>query len=256
MTNNDQNDYSGVNRDMFEESSGGTARVNNGLAWAGAPETLASYTAKTFGWMFWGLLTTFATSLIFYISGAWQVLYAFSALPFILLIAEVIVVVSLSARLQKLSVGGARGLFFLYAVLNGFTFSSLFLIYEVTSLIFVFGLTALYFGALAAYGYFTKRDLTSLRPILMGGAIFLLVFWVLSMFLPLSGFDRLICIVGMAIFMGFTAYDTQKIKHMYAQVGGNASLAAKASIICALELYLDFINLFLYLVRMIGRHKD
>ena len=258
------NDYSGLNADMFDEASGrgrktasaNNAPVDHGLAWSGTPETLPAYTSKTFGWMFLGLLTTFAIAFGFYFTGAWMVLYSIPALPFILMGAELIVVISLSARLEKLSVGAARGLFFLYALLNGLTFASLFVMYDVTALIFVFGLTALYFGALAAYGYFTKRDLSGLRTILVAGAVFLLLFWVLSIFLPMSGFEKMICFVGLAIFMGFTAYDTQKIKQYFAMYGGNPQLAAKASIFCALQLYLDFINLFLYMLRLLGRRSN
>ena len=162
----------------------------------------------------------------------------------------------LSARLHKLSIGAARGLFFAYAVLNGITFSAVFFAYDVQILLTVFALTSLYFGVLAAYGWFTKRDLSGLRPILTAGLIFLLVFWLISMFLPLSGFDRIICFVGLAVFMGLTAYDTQKIKQLHAAFEGDYEMSKKASIFAALQLYLDFINIFLYILRLLGRRSN
>ena len=114
-------------------------------------------------------------------------------------------------------------------MLNGITFSAVFFAYDVQILLTVFALTSLNFGVLAAYGWFTKRDLSGLRPILTAGLIFLLVFWLISMFLPLSGFDRIICFVGLAVFMGLTAYDTQKIKQLHAAFEGDYEMSKKAS---------------------------
>ena len=221
-------------------------------------EALGTYTAKTFLWMFLGLLVTFGVALWGYASlSTIYLLVRYPSAAVVLLVAELAVVIVLSARIHRLSVGAARVLFFLYAALNGIVFSTYFLIFEVTSLILVFAATAVYFGALAAYGYFTKADLTRLRPILMGGLIFLLIFGVLSLFIPgLESFDRIICLVGIAVFLGLTAYDVQKIRTYYATFAGNPAMAQKASIISALELYLDFINLFLYLLRFLGKQKN
>lgn len=255
-----KNENLGYNADMFEQDAPATQSraVDNGLNFMAQDnrDTLSAYAAKTFLWMFLGLLSTFAVAFTFYASGAVSILFTAPMLPFVLAIAEVVVVIALSARLQKMSVGAARGMFFLYAVLNGITFASLFAYYGVATLILVFGMTSLYFGALALYGWLTKRDLTSLRPILVGGLIFLLLFGLLSMFLRFTAMDTLMCFVGLAIFMGFTAYDTQKIKTYYNTYGGNAEMAGKTSIICALQLYLDFINLFLYLLRIFARNRD
>lgn len=130
------------------------------------------------------------------------------------------------------------------------------LTYDLGTLIFVFGLTAVYFGALAAYGYFTKRDLTHLRTFLLIGLIFLALYWLISLFLPMSGFDRIACFIGLVVFMGFTAYDTQKIKAFYYSMEPESEMGRKMSIISALELYLDFINLFLYILRLVGISRD
>jgi len=220
-------------------------------------ETLGSYTARTFFWMFLGLLVTFSTAWWGASSGlVWRMLWSVPGIQLILLVAELVVVVALSARIHRIQVTTARVLFFVYAILTGVTFSALFLVYDLGALIFTFGMTALYFGGMALYGHFTKSDLCRLRPILMGGLIFLIVFGLISLFLPLGSLERIGCLVGMAIFLGFTAYDTQKIKSFYYHCSGDPELLEKASIISALELYLDFINLFLYLLRFFGKRRD
>lgn len=216
-------------------------------------ESLASYTAKTFGWMFLGLFVTFAASIALNWTNAYiYVLTTFNGLlPIVLGVAEIGVVLYLSARLHKLSIAAARGLFFLYALLNAVTFSSIFVLYEVSSLVFVFGMTAVYFGVMALYGYMTKTNLSRIRPVLLFGLVALLVLALLSLFIP--GLDTGICLIGVVIFVAFTAYDTQKIRENYAYFQGNTELLQKASIISALQLYLDFINLFLYLLRLFSR---
>ena len=216
-------------------------------------ESLASYTAKTFGWMFLGLFATFAASIAMYWTGAYYyVLATFNGLlPIVLGVAEIAVVLYLSARLHKLSITAARGLFFLYALLNAVTFSSIFLLYNVSSLVFVFGMTSVYFGVMALYGYMTKADLSRIRPVLLFGLVALIALALLSLLIP--GLDTGICLIGVVIFVAFTAYDTQKIRQNYAYFQGNPELLQKASIISALQLYLDFINLFLYLLRLFSR---
>lgn len=213
-------------------------------------DSISSYTAKTFGWMFLGLLTTFALSMLLYSTGAIYALYN-SLLPYVLLIAELVVVIYLSARVHKLSIGAARGLFFAYAALNAVTFSSIFAVYSVSSLVFVFGMTALYFGIMAVYGAVTKADLSRIRPVLLFGLIALLVMMLLSIFIP--ALNTGMCLIGVVIFVAFTAYDTQMIRRNYMMFQGSPEMLQKASIISALQLYLDFINLFLYLLRLFGR---
>lgn len=213
-------------------------------------DSISSYTAKTFGWMFLGLMTTFAASLAIYFTGAIYYLYN-GILPYVLLITELGVVIYLSARLHKMSIGMARGLFFVYALLNAVTFSSIFAIYSVSSLVFVFGMTALYFGVMALYGMVTKTDLSRIRPVLLFGLITLLVLALLSVFIP--GMETGMCLIGVVIFVAFTAYDTQMIRRNYMAFQSSPELLQKASVISALQLYLDFINLFLYLIRLFGK---
>ena len=218
-------------------------------------EPLNRYTAKTFGWMFAGLLVTFLVAMTAYMTGlVWYV----CAIPYAVLvlgIAEVAVVLYMSARINKVSVGTARALFLTYSVLNGVVFSAYFLIYALPSMVFIFGATALFFGIMAAVGYTTRADLSNLRNFLLGGLVFLLVFWVAAMFINLERFEIVACTVGIFIFLVFTAYDTQKIRAYHQVYAQDPQMARKASIFSALQLYLDFINLFIYLLRVLGRRK-
>lgn len=218
-------------------------------------DPIGRYTAKTFGWMFLGLMVTFLVSMIGYVTGAIVYVFAIPYAIFVLAIAEVAVVIYLSARITKMSVGAARAMFFLYAVLNGVVFSSFFLIYNVIDMVIVFAATSLFFGVMALIGYTTKADLSKLRNFLMGGLIFLAVFWLVGIFINLAQFELIVCTVGIFVFLLFTAYDTQKIKSYHAAYSGNPEMAKKASIFAALQLYLDFINLFLYLLRVLGRRR-
>lgn len=221
-------------------------------------ESLGRYTAKAFLWMFAGLLVTFAVSVGGYaVDLPYRIYMIHPSLIYVLTGLELVVVLVLSVKVHSLPNAAARALFFTYAILNGVVFSFYFLLFEVESMVLVFGVTALYFGVMAAFGYFTSMDLSRIRNILLGGLIFLIIFGLVSMFIP--GFqmlDRVVCIIGIAIFLGFTAYDTQKIKSFYYGFAGDDAMLAKASIISALELYLDFINLFLYLLRFLGKRRN
>ena len=220
-------------------------------------ETLGQYTAKTFLWMVLGLLVTFGVAVGCWLTNA--TIYAIVYIPYvhlIVLIATLVISFTMVRRLEKMAVGTAIGLFVLFSALFGFTLSIYLLAFHVTSVVLCFLLTAVYFGALAAYGYLTKRDLSNLRTILFSGLIFLIVFGLLSMFIPaLDVFDRVVCMIGIAVFLGYTAYDTQKIKAFYNYYSASPEMLAKASIFSALQLYLDFINLFLYLLRFLGNKR-
>ena len=229
---------------------------NNHRGYAAPELTISEYVVRTFTWMFIGLLATFGIAYSGYTTGLIFHVFSVPNLPTVLLVAEVVLVLILASSIQKLSVGAARALFMAYAVLNGVVFSTYFLIFQMTSLILIFAMTALYFGVFALYGHFTRQDLSGLQPVLVGGLIFLVVMGLLSLFLPLGAMDRIICLFGLAIFLGFTAYDTQKIRALYAYYSTDSEMLEKASIYSALQLYLDFINIFLYLLRLFGKRKN
>lgn len=218
--------------------------------------SLNQYISRTFGWMFLGLVVTFVCGWFTAASGVVYRLFAIPMVMVLLLVAELVVVMVFSARIHKQSVNTGRVLFLLYSLLNGVVFSVYFVVFEVASLIAIFGLTAVFFGGFALYGRFTKTDLSKLRPLLIGGLIFLVIAAVLTFFIGMTALERIICMVGIVIFLSFTAYDTQKIKANYEYYRYDAALLKKASIYSALQLYLDFINLFLYLLRFLGRSRN
>ena len=236
-------------------------RNYSNISYAESPfGTLSEFMSKSFGWMFAGLLVTFgvgigavASGLIFPIINSG--LFIFTS------IAELVMVFVLSARVQKLQPSTATALFFGYAVLNGINLSSIFLVYDYGTLILAFLVGAVYFGVMAVYGNVTDRDLTGWGPKLMGGLVALIVCALMGSLLSMFGLnfgiaDLLLCAVGLLIFMGLTEYDTQMLKYYYSYFGGDAAMLHKASIIGALNLYLDFINIFLYIVRMLGRRNN
>ena len=218
-------------------------------------ESLGRYTAKTFGWMFAGLMVTFIVAVSLFMTRAILYVYSIPYWYYLLLIAEVATVIVLSSRVEKMSVGAARGLFFLYAALNGVVFCAYLILFNLSVLWMVFGITSLFFGIMALIGWFGNINFAGLRPLMMGGLLFLVIYWLLAMFIDLSAFQTLICGAGIFIFLLFTAYDTKKIQAYYAYYGTMPEMAAKASIFAALQLYLDFINLFVYLVQILGRRK-
>ena len=223
--------------------------------------TLNQFVAKTFGWMFAGLLVTFAAAVGTVSTGAFVMLFN-TGLVFALTIAELILVLVLSARITKLQPSTATAMFFVYAVLNGINLSVYFIAYDLSTLILAFLVGAVYFGVMAVYGANTQRDLLGWAPKLMGGLVALIVTALVGGLFGLLfgisfGFlDVVYCGLSVLLFMGMTAYDTQILKHHYAYFGGDAAMLQKASIFGALNLYLDFINIFLYIVRILGRNRD
>lgn len=239
------NGTSGLDPMMYE---------NDSMPFGVEAEPLPLYATKTFGWMFAGLMITFVTGIAFAASGGIVILLSMGMASVLLLaVAEVALVIVLARNLDSLSINTARAMFFLYAVLNGLTFSSVFVFYRLQELLLAFVLAAAYFGALAAYGWLTKRDITHLRTILGVGLTVLIVFWLLSIFFPLDAFEGVICFLGLAVFMGLTAYDVQKLKYWHAQYAYDYEMSKKASIFAALQLYLDFLNIFLYILRLLAR---
>lgn len=216
-------------------------------------ETIGSYVAKTYLWMFAGLLVTFGIAILGYATGA--ILYVFSFRYGILAVTglELATVIWMSARVNKISVGAARGLFLFYAALNGVVFSAYFLIFGTISMVLIFAVTAFFFGIMAAVSYFCHVDVSGIRPILVGGLFVLIAFGLLSMFMNLAFMETAMCYLGIIVFLGFTAYDTGKIRQTYTYYAGQPEILAKASIFSALSLYLDFINLFLYILRLFSK---
>ena len=174
----------------------------------------------------------------------------------ILLIAELIVVIFLSARIAKMGSGTAVVSFVLYSIINGLTLTPIFLIYTGTSIATVFLITAATFGISAFIGKVTKMDLSKFGSYLMMALIGLIVAGLVNLFMQNTMLDFWISVIGIVVFIGLTAYDVQKIKEYSTMVSGtDEEVVKKLSIMGALELYLDFINIFLKLLRLMGRSR-
>ena len=176
--------------------------------------------------------------------------------PIILIVVQLGLVIGLSAAIQKMSLMTATALFTLYSIVTGVTLSSLLVIYSPTILTKVFLITAGMFGSMAFIGYTTKSDLTSIGKFAFMALIGLIIASVVNMFLQSPSFDYILSYIGVAIFIGLTAYDSQKIKEMLAACPDGGEEAQKLALLGSLTLYLDFINLFLYLLRIFGRSRD
>ena len=204
--------------------------------------------AKSFLWMFVGLLITFATGIVV-ASSERMLTTVFSGWTYlILVIAELVIVFYLSARVLKMSKTAARIWFMIYSFVSGLTFSSVFVTYEVTSVIYVFAISAALFGIFGLIGYKTKFDLTKIGTYLLMALFAMILCMLVNMFIGSGTFDLIISIVCVLLFLGITAYDVQKIKKLSYTNLPEDSLA----IIGALELYLDFINIFLHLLSIVG----
>ena len=173
-----------------------------------------------------------------------------------IIIAEFGLVIYISARLEKLSLSTATTLFALYSILNGVMLSSIVLLYSTAIISKVFFITAGTFGVTALSGYATKKDLSSLGNILFMALIGLVIATIVNVFMKSAMFDLILSYIGVIIFVGLTAWDSQKIKHMMMVQQDADESAQKLALIGALSLYLDFINLFLYLLRIFGRSND
>ena len=206
--------------------------------------------------MFVGLLLTAVTAYFVSTSDAILNLLISNAFVFYgLLILELILVFGLSAMVNKISAAVATFIFLLYAILNGVTFSIVLLAYTGSSIAVAFFVTAGVFGIMSLYGYITKKDLTTLGHFAMMALVGLIIASLANLFFNSSAVDWIVTYAGVLIFIALTAYDTQKIKRLYSD-SQSWEGQEKESVIGALTLYLDFINLFLDFLRIFGRSRD
>jgi uncharacterized protein len=175
-------------------------------------------------------------------------------LMWVLLLAPLGLVMLLSFGINRLSAGTALTVFFVYAALLGLSLASIFLVYTHVSIARVFFISAATFGATSLYGYTTQRDLSSLGSFMFMGLIGIIIASVVNIFLRSTGLDWAISVIGVLVFVGLTAYDTQSIKEMY-DVNDDGSVTGRKAVMGALRLYLDFINLFLMLLRLFGDRR-
>ncbi|WP_421873995.1 Bax inhibitor-1/YccA family protein [Pararhizobium sp.] len=238
-------------------------RMSPAGAQAGAviDEGLRTYMLKVYNLMALGLaITGIAAFAAFQFAFADGQLTAFgqaiyvSPLKWVIMLAPLALVFYMSFRINSMSVSAAQTTFWVYAGLMGLSLSSIFLIYTGQSITQTFFVTAASFGALSLYGYTTKRSLSGMGSFLMMGLFGLIIASIVNIFLASSALDFAISAIGVLIFAGLTAYDTQKIKEMYFEEEGAEATGRKA-IMGALTLYLDFINLFLFMLRFLGNKE-
>lgn len=208
---------------------------------------------KVFGWMFIGLLVTFITGFVVYNSPQMIETIFSTGWFFGIIIAELVLVVMLSARLRKMQPTTAKICFILYSFVSGLTFSTVFITYDIFSIMWVFFLAAAIFGIFAVIGSATKKDLTKMGSYLLMGLIGIILCTILNIFFQWETFDLILSIVIILVFIGFTAYDVQKIK---ALSESNIIPEENLAIYGALELYLDFINIFLELLQLFGKQDN
>lgn len=213
--------------------------------------TLKQHMLKTYTWMFLGVLITFATA--FLVGNSSLVYYFYSTpLPLVMLIAQIGVVVTLVTRLLKMKESTAKMLFIAYSVMTGFTFSSLGYAYLESDIALAFAMATIFFGCLVVIGSTTKMDLSKIGSMCIAGLLAFIIFQVLAMVFG-WGYDVVLySIIGLLLFTGITAWDVQKARKLYMANEGNQALLNKLSIYSAFDLYLDFINIFIYILRILG----
>lgn len=205
---------------------------------------------KVFTWLFIGLLITFITG--YSLSLNRDLLYGFSGMmPVILLLIEFGIALFFSFRLQKMSKNTAIVCYGLYSIITGVTLSSIFIIYKLSSIVYVFLIAAILFLIFAIIGKTTKVDLSKLGIYLFMILFAVIVLSIVNIFLGLESMELIICIVSIVVFLGYVAYDMQKVRDLVLVVGED-----KAAIFGAFQLYLDFINLFIDLLRLFGKSND
>ena len=230
----------------------------NVAAYPGAARTVAvdaglrAHMIRVYNYMAGGVALT---GLVAYFTNAYfgQALYG-SPMMYVLIFAPLALVFFLSWRIESLSASTARALFFIYAALLGASLSIIFAVYTEASITRVFFISAAAFAGLSLWGYTTQRDLTGMGSFMMMGLIGIILASLVNIFLKSSGLDWIISMIGVVVFAGLTAWDTQKIKEMY-DVNDDGTVSGRKAVMGALSLYLDFINLFLMLLRLFGDRR-
>jgi FtsH-binding integral membrane protein len=221
-----------------------------------ATDVVAGFFNAVYAWMCAGLGLTAVVA--WWVSTQPQLMRQIFTGPTLifLFIVEIALVVIIGRALHAISGAVATGLFLLYAGVNGLTLSAIFVVYALPMVGAAFVACAAMFGAMSVYGMVTRRDLTRIGSMLIMGLVGIIVASLLNIFLAHSQLlDYVISYAGVVIFVGLTAYDTQRLRSIAVATGGNAALASRYSIVGALRLYLDFINLFLFILRILGRRR-
>lgn len=246
-----------------------SASIQSSPGTAGAvDEGLRAYMLRVYNYMAGGILLTGVVAYLTYsaavvqntdaggiaLTAFGQLLYG-SPLKWIVMLAPLASVFFLSVRISKMSVGAAQFCFWLFSAVMGLSLSSIFLLYTGESITRVFFVTAAAFAALSMYGYTTRRDLSAWGTFLIMGVVGILLASLVNLWLQSNSLQFALSTIGVLVFAGLTAYDTQRIRNVYYEVLGDVTATSKASIMGALSLYLDFINMFIMLLSLFGRRN-
>jgi FtsH-binding integral membrane protein len=215
---------------------------------------LRSYMLSVYNYMASGVLLTGIVAMLFASSGMAEQVFRAGALRWIIMLAPLGFVMVLSFGINRLSTGAAQALFWAFAAVMGLSMSTIFLVYTGASIATTFFATAAAFVSLSLWGYTTKKDLSALGTFLIMGVVGLLVAMLINLFLQSSMMSLVISGIGVLLFAGLTAYDTQKIKSMYFHVQGT-DFVGKSVVMGALTLYLDFVNMFTFLLNFLGNRE-
>ncbi len=244
------------NFDQFQSKAGYTTESSSRSFYS--ENAVATLMRNMYVWMAIALTITGFTA--FAVANTYSLIYAIatnSILFYGLIFAELGLVYYLSSRIFRMSFATAGLLFAVYSIINGVTLSLIFLIYEIGSIVSTFFITAGTFGAMAVVGSFLKKDLSFIGRFALMALIGLIIAGVVNIFMRSEGFSFIIAIIGVLVFTALTAYDAQKMKNLIAENGYEINEnTQKLALIGALELYLDFVNLFLYLLRLLGSRRD
>ena len=244
----------------YDRRYGAAVRTGAGARVEGIDQGLRAFMLGVYNNMAMGLALT---GLVAYGAYAWaasdpavaQALYG-SPLKWVIIFAPLAFVFGLSAAVHRMQPATARLVFLVYSAVMGLSLSSIFIVFTGESIARTFFITAASFGALSLYGYTTKRDMSGMGSFLMMGVIGLVIAMIVNLFLGSSALQFAISVIGVLIFAALTAYDTQRLKNMYDFVAGDVTAAGRASVMGALTLYLDFINLFMFLLQFMGSSRE
>ncbi len=228
-------------------------RLHTGARAVEVDEGLRAYMLRVYNYMSIGLAITGVVAYVAAASGIYAAI-AQTPLVWVMMLAPLGFVFFLSARIHKMSASAAQTTFWVFALLMGLSLGFVFLAYTGESVVTTFFVTAAAFGSLSLYGYTTKRDLSGMGSFMMMGLFGIIIAMVVNIFLGSPALQFVISVLGVLIFAGLTAWDTQSIKNMYAEADGS-EVAAKKAIMGALRLYLDFINMFLFMLHFLGNRN-
>ena len=249
---------------QYAQTQGQYAYATNGMGGTTAMDAQMAYSyeearrvsvTKAYGEMTIGLIVTAVVAVLGQVTGAYVSFIMATGLFGIigLCVAQIALAVILGARIMKMKAGTARVMFYVYAALMGFTLTSIFMVYDLGSIGIALGITAAFFFALTMFGMTTKFNMLKAGPILMVGLIVLIISQLVLMFLHVDGMTQVVCAIGLVLFAGMTIYDAQKTRALFAAYEAQGpEMIKKISIVCALNLYLDFVNMFLYILQLLG----